>query len=486
MQRALEAAPPSAAAGVRVVDGRRLDLRRRTTPDAHRRRRHAHADSPRPGAAWLAISREGGRVWLSLGPDVDVPTLVDVLGVPVRLAPEPVEAAGDEAALVPADRRHPMLRRLAGSASALSRLPIERYRRVLDEQGWDVLARFAGGSVALAEREVGTGTLVLFTSDLDNRWNRFPLEPSFAPFVVETARYLTGANRSRVGLHRCPMCPTGYPPSPGAHTLTTGAAPRTVVVNVNPAESDPAPMTAEAFLARVPRTGEGAGARRCGRGPRAGRAQRLWQIGLLVMLAVLVGGERARTRAGAGPATQGRIGHGGSHGRRPPRRSAAFLDDIARRRAALAWRRAWTLGATVAAAVLAGHRRRSPWVAAPGRLLLVAAVGLGSCRGRRGRSASRWRRRADGPRRSSSRDSSKSAHGGLDDVVVTAVDYAVAARPRTGDGRTARPLGGRRGVGRSAPTSSSIAAEVRYAAAARRWQRRPLLLAWRRRSSCGR
>ncbi len=133
---------------------------------------------------------------------------------------------------MPADRRHPMLRRLTGSASALSRLPIERYRRVLDEQGWEVLARFAGGSVALAERRVGEGVLVLFTSDLDNRWNRFPLEPSFAPFVVETARYLTGGPAVALGLHRCPTSPTACRPRRARTGAQRPPAPALVVVNV--------------------------------------------------------------------------------------------------------------------------------------------------------------------------------------------------------------------------------------------------------------
>jgi hypothetical protein len=269
---------------VTVVDGRRLDLGARR-PDAMvvvgtRTLTRAGRASV---AAYLSA---GGRVWLSLGPDVDVPTLSEVLGTPLRLAPDPVEASGNEAALVPSDLRHPMLRRLTGTASALSRLPIERYRRVLDDEGWDVLARFAGGSVALAERRVGEGVLVLFTSDLDNRWNRFPLEPSFAPFVVETARYLAGGPQSRASF-TLPDVPDGVPATPGPHTVTTATGSRTVVVNVNQAESDPASMTAEAFLARVPRTTE-APAPRAGEDARVQEdAQKLWQVGLLVMLAVL-------------------------------------------------------------------------------------------------------------------------------------------------------------------------------------------------------
>jgi hypothetical protein len=284
VERALEAASPGTGAVVRVVDGRRVDLVK-DRPDAlvvlgTRTLTRATRSAV---AAYLA---GGGRVWLALGPDVDVPSLPEVVGVPLRLAPDPVRASGEEAALVPADRRHPMLRRLTGSASALSRLPIEQYRRVLDEQGWDVLARFAGGAVALAERRVGEGVLVLFTSDLDNRWNRFPLEPSFAPFVVETARYLTGSARSR-SVFTLPDVPEGVPPAPGAHRVGSGAAERLVIVNVNAAESDPTAITADAFVARVPRSAELPSRRQREEARVQENAQRLWQIGLLVMLAVL-------------------------------------------------------------------------------------------------------------------------------------------------------------------------------------------------------
>ena len=297
VQRALEAAPPGVAAEVAVVDGRRLDLAA-TRPDAlvvigtRTLSRAARASV----AGYLA---GGGRVWLSLGPDVDVPTLAEVLGVPLRLAPEPVAASGDEAAVVPADRRHPMLRRLTGSASSLSRLPIERYRRVLDDQGWDVLARFAGGSVALAERRVGEGVLVLFTSDLDNRWNRFPLEPSFAPFVVETARYLTGGIRSRSSF-TLPDVPDGVPAlRRGPHSWPPTPGSRTVVVNVNQAESDPAAThrrgVSRPRAARPATPSRRAKSRRpgCRRTPSGcGRSALLVMLGVLVVESLIGRGRR--------------------------------------------------------------------------------------------------------------------------------------------------------------------------------------------------
>ena len=308
VQRALEAADDPATRVV-VVDGRRFNgAGSGETPAAIFVLGTRTLD--RAGRARVATYlRDGGRVFLTLGPDVDLPSLAEVLGVAVRLAPEPVVASGDDATIVAADSRHPVLRRLAGPASSLGRVSIEQHRRVLDDAGWSVLARLGGGALALGERQVGRGTLLLFASDLDNRWNRFPVQPSFAPFLVETARYLTrdGVSTSAFVL---PSVPPGVPPVPGAHKIAAEGerAARTVVVNVDPAESDPAVTTAAAFTAAVSHVENTRGAPAIEEARAQEARQRLWQIGLLVMLGVLVieslvgrvarGGRRVEPRVG--------------------------------------------------------------------------------------------------------------------------------------------------------------------------------------------
>lgn len=255
-------------------------------------------------ATYLA---RGGRVLLSLGPDIDVPTLGDAIGTPLDVRPDPVEPPADATALVVADGRHPIWRELAGSRSAFGRLAIARYREVTGEPDWTVLARFSGGAMALAERHVREGRLMVFASDLDNRWNRFPLEPAFAPFLAETARYLTRHTRSTTAFV-LPEVPPGIPAVPGVHQrAAAGDQPATaVVVNVDASESDPAAMITEAFLARVRSTDQPAGGTPTDQVRRREAEQRWWQIGLLVMLAVLVlesvVGRTARRRAG--PANQ--------------------------------------------------------------------------------------------------------------------------------------------------------------------------------------
>jgi len=288
VQRALEAAADTWPMRVIVEDGRRYSATAGEAPDFVVVIGTRTLD--RRGRERLArYLTGGGRVLLSLGPDIDVPTLAETFGPGLRVRPDPIAPPADAAAIVPSDRRHPVWRQLAGSRSALGRLPIDRYRQLLDATGWDVLARFAGGAVAFAERDVERGTLLVFASDLDNRWNRFPLEPGFAPFMAETARYVTRDAVAPTSFV-LPDVPAPIPPLPGAHRRPAGPgrADVTVVVNIDAAESDPTALTAEAFTAHL-RPGDTVAAPVVDGEAREREAeQRLWQIGLAVMLGVLV------------------------------------------------------------------------------------------------------------------------------------------------------------------------------------------------------
>jgi hypothetical protein len=103
----------------------------------------------------------------------------------------------------------------------------------------------------------------------------------------------------------------------------------------------------------------------------------------------------------------------------------SVLDDIARRRAALSWRRAFTIGAGLAAVVLllTGAALR---LATPGPYLLVATVGLALLAAGGALIVALWSARGR-PTPLQIARLIEERHGGLDDVVVTAVDYA--ARP---------------------------------------------------------
>lgn len=258
LERALNVAGGGREFRIDVLDGRELskwaddDLRRRAAVFVLGTR-----TLDRAGREMLRtyISR-GGHVFVALGPDVDPGTLNDSIGVSLSLPAEPVKTPG--ATLVASDGRHPIFRPFLNPSGALGDVQVEQYRRLNEQQDRTVLARFSGGDPALTEQQVGEGRLLLFTSDLDNQWSRFPITPAFVPFAIETARYLV---RDRPAADRARM--------PDVR------------------ESNPAATTAQAFTAAIERT------------PRTGVAdagvaakdiedrQRWWQIGLVVMLIAL-------------------------------------------------------------------------------------------------------------------------------------------------------------------------------------------------------
>jgi hypothetical protein len=247
---------------------------------------------------------EGGAMLLSLGPDVDPGTLADVAGVDLGVDATVVTVEGTASTLIVTDTRHPVFRPFAEPASALGDVAIQRYRPVRARPGRAVLAHFSGGAPALLEEPVGGGRLLMFTSDLDNQWNRLPLSPAFVPFAVEAMRYLT-ADRRSVQAWVLPSTPPGRAPVPGVFELNGVGAPgserppigegnsgqpsRRVAINVDVAESDPSTMGAEEFVAAVPRAARSAAAPAEANARGIEDEQRLWQIGLLVMLLALAG-----------------------------------------------------------------------------------------------------------------------------------------------------------------------------------------------------
>ena len=200
----------------------------------------------------------GGQVLLAMGPDVDPGTLTDVVGTRLSFDEAAVQTPG--ATLIATDSRHPIFRPFLNPSGPLGDVQVEQYRRLKDQDDRAVLARFSGGDAALTEQTVGQGRLIVFTSDLDNEWSRFPLNPAFVPFAVETARYLTKARR----------------PQPAAAT-------------VDIRESNPAATTAEDFTNAIQRTTRAGLLEAKNTARDIEDRQRWWQIGLVLMLMALAG-----------------------------------------------------------------------------------------------------------------------------------------------------------------------------------------------------
>jgi hypothetical protein len=297
IERALSIAEEGRAFQVRVLDGRAFS-------------ELAEKDVGQPGAFVVLGTRTldrkgretianflkgGGRVLLTLGPDVDLETLRDTVGAEISVRPDPASPAGGRVTLVAVDARHPVFRPFSTPTGALGDVYVDQYRRLNDQKERIVLARFSGGDAALTEQSVERGRLLVFTSDLDNRWNRFPLNPAFVPFAIETARYLTVGREVRQ-LWTMPESPSGLAlptgtssPAPGVYTVSTagGEGGHRVAINVDVRESNPARTTVEDFTKGVTRLSQ-TGATKAGLAAREQEErQRLWQFALLVMLVAL-------------------------------------------------------------------------------------------------------------------------------------------------------------------------------------------------------
>ena len=162
--------------------------------------------------------------------------------------------------MVATDGRHPIFRPFLNPAGALGDVQVDQYRRLNDQAERVVLARFSGGDAALTEQAVGEGRLMVFTSDLDNEWSRFPLNAAFVPFAVEATRYLA---------------------------RDAGEGKSSAAVELR--ESNPAATTAEEFTNAIDRINRANATHAANAAREVENRQRWWQIGLLIMLGALAG-----------------------------------------------------------------------------------------------------------------------------------------------------------------------------------------------------
>jgi hypothetical protein len=227
-----------------------------------------------------AFVRGGGGLLIAASPDVD-PSVLSMLfdwqpGLPAT------ERAMTSASLSATDLRHPIFEPFGALGANLGHVRFDRSWRV-GSGGWDVVARFTDGAPALLERAEGRGRVVLFASDLDRRWNDFPLHPSFVPFTIETLHHVSGA-RDEAREYVVGNVPDGVRAAPGIYPLLN----RTVAVNVDVRESATARVTEEEFRAMVDAVARSSDGPADVRAQQTEARQSYWQYALGLMLAVLV------------------------------------------------------------------------------------------------------------------------------------------------------------------------------------------------------
>ena len=289
---------------------------------------------PPAGAAGRALEarvRDGGGLLVALGERCTWPE-----GSP-DLLPGILGAAADRAgtlggALGFVDYSHPVFEIFSRPHSGdLTAARVFRYRQLTPAATDSVLARYDDGAVALAERRVGKGLVLAWTSTLDSYWNDLALKPVFLPFVHQTLRHLgryveaklsytVGDVFDPAGLPRtdrsagtpardvlAAMTPGGRSvdtregqlgpfvlAEPGFYEIRSSAdrsgVPAAIAVNVAAEESDLAPLDPAELAASVtaPGTASGQGAERDLTAAEQERRQALWWYLLVAGLLLLV------------------------------------------------------------------------------------------------------------------------------------------------------------------------------------------------------
>ena len=235
--------------------------------------------------ALAAYARAGGGVLMAVGPDIDGDVVGDVLGDEARLRIT-TNAKQEDRALAPADGRHPVFQAFGAGTATLSLVTFHTVAQI-EGAGCQTVARFTTGEPALLDCTAGDGRALVLASDVDNRWNDFPLHATFVPFLHEAVRYLA-SGRPQTRDFLVGDAPPGIPATPGIAVMSApGQSPRMVAVNVDPRESDPTRLSVAEFQAAVTRLKNVGVAGARGEARQQEDRQHLWRYALALMIATL-------------------------------------------------------------------------------------------------------------------------------------------------------------------------------------------------------
>ena len=111
--------------------------------------------------------------------------------LPGRLGATVDRTSGRSGSLGYLDYSHPVFEVFKAPRSGdFSAAHVFRYRALQTLPTDRILARFDDGAIAAAERKVGAGRVIVWTSTLDDSWTDIGVKPIFLPLVHQLVRYL--------------------------------------------------------------------------------------------------------------------------------------------------------------------------------------------------------------------------------------------------------------------------------------------------------
>jgi aerotolerance regulator-like protein/VWA domain-containing protein len=111
--------------------------------------------------------------------------------LPGRLGAVVDRTTGRSGSLGYLDYSHPVFEVFKAPRSGdFSAAHVFRYRALQTDPSDRVLARFDDGAIAAAERKIGAGRAIVWTTTLDDSWTDIAVKPVFLPMVHQLVRYL--------------------------------------------------------------------------------------------------------------------------------------------------------------------------------------------------------------------------------------------------------------------------------------------------------
>ena len=236
------------------------------------------------GGVLKRFVERGGGLLVVVGERTTWPTSEAEL-LPGRFGAQVDRASGRGGTIGFLDYSHPVFEVFKAPRSGdFSGARIFRYRSLEMGPTDRVLARFDDGAVAAAERKLGAGRVIVWTSTLDDSWSDLAVKPVFLPLVHQLVRYLgqyePAASWFTVGqvldlstrlknrTERVVVTPSnrritqaaGAPgllelDEQGVYEIRTagasGGRPEAIAVNLDPPESDLTPLDPRELVAAV-------------------------------------------------------------------------------------------------------------------------------------------------------------------------------------------------------------------------------------------
>ncbi|MBS1816784.1 MAG: BatA and WFA domain-containing protein [Acidobacteria bacterium] len=148
------------------------------------------------GGALRKFVEGGGGVLVAVGEHTNWPQN-DAEMLPGQLGQVVDRTDGRGATIGFRDYSHPVFEVFKAPRSGdFSAARVLRYRALQASPDARVLARYDDGAVAVAERRVGSGRVIVMTTTLDDSWNDLELKPVYLPLVHQLVRHLAQYEQS--------------------------------------------------------------------------------------------------------------------------------------------------------------------------------------------------------------------------------------------------------------------------------------------------